>query len=212
MENVKIDMLCFKIGQLCVNKMISQADPLRWEEEAPFAFGTLTVMTCLSCFNAQDSGFKLHIGRMGQRPKLQLCKRVSRWKHLHLWCLGAFRRDGRKEEKCSFKCGENQNLFAVETGREWRICWTEMLLHSSHLLSHFVIFCSYSLIVEYEGNKEPCLQVEQRAQLDGRAAYCGGDFLCDLVRFRSGQHERTSKLPKQHRKHAEQLPKKSKNA
>lgn len=29
------------------------------------------------------------------------------------------------------------------------------------------------------GNKEPCLQVEQRAQLDGRAAYCGGDFLCN---------------------------------
>lgn len=57
---------------------------------------------------------------------------------------------------------------------------------ASHLLSHFVIFTSYSLIVECEGNKEPCLQVEQRAQLDGRAAYCGGDFLCDLVRFRLG--------------------------
>lgn len=29
------------------------------------------------------------------------------------------------------------------------------------------------------GREEPCLQVSQRAQLDGRPAFCGGDFLCN---------------------------------
>ena len=28
------------------------------------------------------------------------------------------------------------------------------------------------------GREEPCLQVSQRAHLDGRPAFCGGDFLC----------------------------------
>ena len=32
------------------------------------------------------------------------------------------------------------------------------------------------------GREEPCLQVSQRAQLDGRPAFCGGDFLCHLER------------------------------
>ena len=118
------------VGQLCVSNMIGKADPLCWEE-AFLPLGTLSVMTCFSLFFC--SGFWLQTthwphGSTSQASTLQTRLSLEESPSLMPWGFQA--RHGRKEEKYSFKCRENQNLFTVETGREWRIRWTETLLHS----------------------------------------------------------------------------------